>query len=81
MMLTAMFHQEKVSVDFFFAETYNRDIKERLMSGCVGHSSRIIRFLKKEPLRTVGGSFFCQLKIEQNRNDAANQRCRCEHKR
>ena len=51
------------------------------MSGCVGHSSRIIRFLKKEPLRTAGGSFFCQLKIEQNRNDAANQRCRREHKR
>ena len=51
------------------------------MSGCVGHSSRIIRFLKKEPLRTAGGSFFCQLKIEQNRNDAANQRCRREHER
>lgn len=30
------------------------------MSGCVGHSSRIIRFLKKEPLRTVGGSFLIE---------------------
>ena len=60
MMLTAMFHQKKVSVDFFFDETYNRDIKERLMSGCVGHSSRIIRFLKKEPLRTAGGSFLIE---------------------
>jgi len=30
------------------------------MSGCVGHSSRIIRFLKKEPLRTAGGSFLIE---------------------
>ena len=41
MMLTAMFHQKKVSVDFFFAATYNRDIKERLMSGCAGLSSSV----------------------------------------
>ena len=56
MMLTAMFHQEKVSVDFFFAETYNRDIKERLMSGCVGHSP--VFFQLEEGAAANRGRFF-----------------------